>query len=652
MSYIKFDKTQLINLEYSLKRELIRSNRAGSYTSTTLVGCNTRKYHGLLVCPMPEIDNDLHVMLSTFDETIVQHGAEFNLAIHKFPGGVYSPKGHKYVRDYITEPIQAIIYRVGGVVLKKEMFLIHDDARILIKYTLLEANSPTKIKFKPLLAFRNYHKLTRANLFVDTKYNNIENGISVKMYQGYKTLNMQFSKVPEYVHVPHWYYNVEYSEEQERGYEYQEDLYVPGYFEMPIKKDESIVFSAGLSEVSPRSLKKRFTDEHEKRIPSNSFKNCLKNSAQQFLVRKAGKTEVIAGFPWFGRWGRDTFIALPGLTLAIGDIKSCKSVLDTMSSELRGSLFPNIGHGSNAALNSVDAPLWYFWAIQQYQQATKDDATIWKDYGKKMLKILAGYRDGTSFNIKMHNNGLIYAGESGKALTWMDAVVFGKPVTPRMGYNVEINALWYNAICFTLELAQKNGDKKVVSEWIDLPPRILDSYNNEFWSEKKGYLADYVDGDYINWSVRPNQVIATSLKYSPISDDIKKSVLDVVKSELLTPKGLRTLSPKNPQYIGVYAGNQETRDSAYHQGTVWPWLLGHYAEGYLKIHGKGGISHIEKLYLGFEEDMTVHGVGSISEVYDGDPPHLPGGTISQAWSVSEILRIGKLIEKYKKMKNS
>jgi predicted glycogen debranching enzyme len=376
----------------------------------------------------------------------------------------------------------------------------------------------------------------------------------------------------------------------------------------------------------------------------------LINSAQQFICKTGKKTEIIAGFPWFGRWGRDTFISLPGLTLAIGDVKTCKAVLDTMSAELKGSLFPNIGHGSQASLNSVDAPLWYFWAIQQYNAVVKNDEAIWKDYGKKMIKILTGYRDGTSYNIKMHDNGLIYSGEPGKALTWMDAVVYGKPVTPRIGYNVEINALWYNAICFTLEMAQKAGDKKFVSEWNNLPPLIINTFYDTFWNEKRGYLADYVNGDFKDWSVRPNQVFVTSLKYSPVSDDIKKSVLDVIKGELLTPKGLRTLSPKNPLYIGIYAGDQESRDSAYHQGTVWPWLLGHYAEGYLHIHKKSGLAHIEKLYYGFEEDMTMHGIGSISEVYDGNPPHSPGGTISQAWSVAELLRISKLIDKYKKLK--
>ncbi|GAB4301239.1 MAG: glycogen debranching enzyme N-terminal domain-containing protein [Marinilabiliales bacterium] len=647
MAYLSFDKSELINLEYSLSRELIRSNRAGSYASTTILGCNTRKYHGLLVCPVDELDGENHVILSSLDETVIQRGAEFNLGIHKYPG-IYHPRGHKYVREYVIDPIPNMVYRVGGVLLKKEMLLTQEDDRILIRYTLLDAHSPTFLRFKPFLAFRNVHKLTRANMFANTKYSNVQKGIKIKLYNGYKPLYMQFSKQPEYVHVPNWYYNIEYIEEQKRGYDYQEDLMVPGYFELPIKKGEQIIFSGGLSEISPLALKRRFEKEISLRVPRNSYYNCLVNSAQQFIVRRNKKTEIIAGFPWFGRWGRDTFISLPGLTLAIDDVKTCKDVLDTMSSELKGSLFPNMGKGNSVALNSVDAPLWYFWAIQQYYEKIKDHELIWKNYGKKMKKILEGYKNGTSYNIRMHENGLIFAGEPGKALTWMDAIVNGKPVTPRIGYNVEINALWYNAVCFMLELATLVKDAKFINEWNKLPFTIRNSYINIFWSDEKRYLADTVTNEIQDWSVRPNQVFATSLKYSPLSEDQKHLVLYKIEKELLTPKGLRTLSPKNPAYKPKYGGNQEQRDMAYHQGTVWPWLLGHFAEGYLKIHEKSGVAFIEKLYNGFEEDMKVHGIGSISEVYDGDPPHNPGGAISQAWSVAEILRMKTLIDKYKR----
>lgn len=649
MSYISFDKLQLINLEFSLKRELIRSNRAGSYSSTTIIGCNTRKYHGLLVSPQPQVDGENHVLLSTIDETIIQHDSEFNLALHKYPGvNSYNPRGHKYIREFFAEPIPRLVYRIGGVVLTKEMLFSSEHDRVLIRYTLIEANSPTKLRFKPFLAFRKVHVLTKANVNADTHYENLEKGIKIRMYPGYSSLHLQFSKEIEYVHVPHWYYNIEYIEEAKRGYDSQEDLFVPGFFEVSIKKGESIVFCASLEEENPATFKRNFTSEISNRVPRDSFRNCLINSAQQFFVRKGRKVEVIAGFPWFGRWGRDTFISLPGLTLSSGDTKTCQDVIDTILADLKGPLFPNMGIGSHAVYNSVDAPLWFFWTLQQYAGFTKTKKDTWKKYGAKMKLILNGFRNGTSFNIKMQDNGLIWAGQHGYSLTWMDAVVYGKTITPRTGMPVEINALWYNAIMFSLEVARLADDEDFVTEWEEIAKIIPVSFKETFWNKDKGYLADYVDGDYHDWSVRPNQIFAASLPYSPLSEQIRKLIIDICREQLLTPRGLRTLSPTHPDYKGKYSGNVEERDNAYHQGTVWPWLLGHYSEAVLKIHGKAGVSEIKRLYDGFESVMKEHGIGSISEVYNGDPPHLPGGAPSQAWSVAELLRIDMLLKKYSK----
>ncbi len=651
MGYIKFDKSELINLGYSLNKEVLSTNKIGAYWSSTLLCCNTRKYHGLLICPIEEFDNENHVLLSSLDETVIQHGAEFHLGIHKFPF-IYQPKGHKYVRNFEFDPVSKITYRVGGVVLDKEILLVENEMQLLIKYTLKEAHSPTTLQLKPFLAFRNAHQLSHANLYADTKFKKIANGIKIKLYKGFPSLNMQLSKKNDYVPTPDWHYKIEYIEEQKRGYDYQEDLYVPGYFEVPIKKEESIIFSASLTESQPNILKRKFTSEIEKKNPRENFISCLQYSAKQFIVKKGKKTEVIAGYPWFSRWGRDTFISLPGLTLTQNDSKTCKDVLDTMVSELKQGLFPNMGNDGSSALNSVDAPLWFFWAVKKYADHTKEYDKIWKDYLGKMKQILKAFKQGTYFNIKMHDNGLIYAGEKGVALTWMDAVIEGKPVTPRTGYNVEINALWYFAIKYSLELAKKSNDEKFIDEWKDLPGLIEKSFIKTFWDDKKGYLADVADIDQADWAVRPNQIFATSLDYSPLTDEMKNSVLNKVKSELLTTRGLRTLSPKNFEYKGKYEGNQGERDGAYHQGTVWPWLLGHFAEGYLKIHGKSGLSFIKTLLDHFEDDIDIHGVSSISEVYDGDPPHRPGGTISQAWSVAELLRMNDLIKKYTRLKNT
>jgi predicted glycogen debranching enzyme len=412
-----------------------------------------------------------------------------------------------------------------------------------------------------------------------------------------------------------------------------------------MKPGESIIFSAGTKAAAIASLKRKYENELACRTPRTSFYHCLVNSAQQFIVRKDRRTEVIAGFPWFGTWGRDTFIALPGLTIAIRDRESFLSVMDTMVKRLKDGLFPNVGSEHDPAYNSVDAPLWFIWALQQFH-IYDPEFDIWKQYGRHIMHILSHFREGTLFNIHMQENGLIYAGEEFRALTWMDAVVYDTPVTQRDGNPVEISALWYNGIRFALELAEAAGDKTFIKNWKDVPDLIEKSFVPTFWYEEGGYLADCCKEGKQDISVRPNQVIAAAMKYSPLTPEMKKSVLDVVESELLTPRGLRSLSPKNPGYKGIYAGNQETRDEAYHQGTVWPWLLEHFCEAYLQIHKQSGLSLVKKLYYGFEEEMNTHGIGSISEIYDGDPPHVGKGTISQAWSVAALLRIRRMIKNY------
>lgn len=643
MSYLKFDKTKLINLEYSLSRESLRSNRAGSFGSTTIVNCNTRKYHGLLICPLDDLDGGNHILLSTLDETIIQHGSEFHLAVHKYPGVYHS--GHKYIRDFHTDPIPTVLYRVGGVILKRETLLAEKEELILVRYTLEEAHSPTTMRLHPFLAFRNVHSLSKANLDVNTDVEQAQNGIASKLYRGYPSLFMQLSKKNDFVNAPNWFYNIEYTKEKERGYDHHEDLYVPGFFEFQLKKGEQIIFAAGLKELPTSGLKKKFEAETKKRTPRTSYENCLDNAAQQFIVSKDGKTEIIAGFPWFGKWGRDTFISLPGLTLARGDVKTCKEVLDTMVSDFRGSLFSKTGSKRLSDVDSVDAPLWFFWAVQKYAEHSSPDK-IWKDYGVKIKRILSAYKEGREHNIKMHDNGLIYAGENGLALTWMDAVVEGKPVTPRTGYDVEINALWYNALLFSLEIAGKVNDTKFIEEIGNLPELVKKSFLETFSDPSKKYLADYVQGNFKDWAVRPNQLIAAALPYSPIDDNFKNSILEIIEKELLTVRGIRSLSPQHPDYKGTCSGNVTEKDLAYHQGTAWPWLLSFYAETYLQLHQKSGVNKIRKIYHAFEEEMDKHGIGTISEVYDGNPPHEARGAISQAWSVAALLYINNLLKKY------
>ncbi len=646
MSYIDFDKTQLINLKYSLHRELLRTNRAGSYASTTIITTNTRKYHGLLIAPQPNIDDNNHVLLSEIDETLIANNYEFHVGMRMYPGGVFEPKGHKYLKEFVSDPNPRLIYRMGGIVFVKEYIFAANEDRMFIKYTLEKASQQVTFRLKPFLAFRNVHSLSKANNDINKEYYETKNGVGWQLYKGYSKLFMQFSKKPTYIHSPDWYYDIEYIREKKRGYKSTEDLLVPGYFDIQLKAGESVIISASLEEKNPSYLRRQWTSEIKKRTPRDNFENCLLNASEEFIIQNNNKSEVVAGYPWFGRWGRDTFIALPGLTLTRNDTKSFKDVTKTMLNELKYGLFPNVGSGSKASYNSVDTSLWFIWALQQLHNHKNNNTDIWSEYGKSIKKILNSFKRGTLFNIKMHDNGLIWAGEPGKALTWMDAIIDGQPVTARTGYAVDINALWYNSICFCLELANDSNDTSFISGWKKWPAIIKASYINTFWDKEKGYLADYVVGDKKDWSVRPNMIFAISLPHSTLNEEQSFSILNIVKSELLTSRGLRTLSPKNPMYQGRYKGDQKNRDRAYHQGTAWPWLLGAYSEAYLKVFGSSGIEAVADIYADFEKEMDDDGIGTISEVYDGDPPHKAGGAISQAWSVAELLRIKSMIDNY------
>ena len=646
MSVLHFDKNELGNLEYSLRREMLSTNRAGGYMSTTMVCCNTRKYHGLVVCPRNDEEEENYVLLSSVDETIVQHDQSFNLAIHRFPG-VYEPRGHKYIIDFDYTPTPTITYRVGGVTLKKELLWIHSRTQLLIRYTLLEARSETWLRLRPFLAFRCSHTLTHANMAADTHSYPVPGGMRNRLYEGFPWLYLQTGTASEFVAAPDWFYNFEYAEEARRGYPAHEDLLTTGYFEMNIAKGQSVIFSCSTEEADPANFDTVFAEELSRRSNKIDFLSCLRHSGRQFIVRHGNRTELVAGYPWFGRWGRDTFIALPGVTLTQGGLESCREVIDTMVREMHDGLFPNMG----SAYNSVDAPLWFFWTLQALEKHVGADE-IWKSYGHAMKDVLAAFRRGIGDHIRVHDNMLIWASNPHLAMTWMDAVVDGKPVTGRDGYQVESNALWYNAICYTLALARKHRDNAFVHEWKEAPDRIKEAFNELFWYPQEEYLADYVDERGQNTFIRPNQIIACSLPYGMLSDDRKLSVISVVRRHLLTPKGLRTLSPRNPLYEGRCEGDQPTRDRAYHQGTVWPWLLEHYVKACFDIKGKEFCNEAVEIVKNFEEDISDNGLASISEIYDGDPPYNARGTISQAWSVGAILRINAMIEEYGGCKSS
>ena len=645
MSYLRFEKAVMTNLEESLHRELLRTNRSGAYSASTLVDCNTRKYHGLLVVPVPELDDENHVLLSSLDCTVIQHGAEFNLGLHKYQGNNYSPKGHKYIQEFDCDIVPTTLYRVGGVLLKKEVVFHHYEDRILIRYTLVDAHSATTLRFRPFLAFRSVRQFTHENSTASREYSEVDNGIKTCMYAGYPDLYMQFDKKNEFIFHPDWYRGVEYPKEQERGYASNEDLYVPGYFEMPIKKGESIVFSASTSAIKTSTLKTLFQKEVEQRVPRDNFYHCLVTAAHQFHNRKANDDRyLLAGYPWFKSRARDTFISLPGLTLSIGEIDYFELVMKTAERGLREFMEDKPLSVKIYEIEQPDVPLWAVWAMQQYAKEVGRDK-CYEMYGKLLQDIVRFILDGKHPNLRLDDNGLLYANGRDKAITWMNSTANGKPVVPRSGYIVEFNALWYNALKFCALMASEKGDTKGAEKLEDIAAKVKDSFISTFLNEY-GYLLDYVDGNMMDWSVRPNMIFPVAFDYSPLTQEQKKSVLDVCTRELLTPKGLRSLSPKSGGYNPMYVGPQVQRDYAYHQGTAWPWLGGFYIEACLKLYKRTRLSFLERHMVGYEEEMDYHALGTISELFDGNPPFYGRGAMAFAMNVAEILRSVKLLQKY------
>ncbi len=646
MSYLKFDKNLLINLEQSLPKEMLRTNRMGAYHCTTLPGCTTRKQHGLLVIPIEGMGDKPHVLLSSLDETVIQHGAPFNLGLHRYRGGVYSPNGHKYIREFDCEGVPRMTYRVGGVILTKEKIFISNENRILIRYTLVEAHSATVLRFRPFLAFRDANSLCVANSAINRDIEAVPNGVATCLYEGFPKLYMQFSHKAQWVDEPNWYKDIEYVKDLERGVPYCEDLWVPGYFEVPIKKGESIIFSAGVSEASPRSLKKMYETEIASRTPRTSFFNCLKNSAKQFYVRKDGDMFLISGFPWGIVLARNTFMALPGLTLAIDHRADFEAIMGTALKALlrfaeTGELNERI-HG----IEHPDIPLWALWAIQQYTKSAGKD-TARRMYMQPVAELIDYVLAGGHPNLYVDSeSGLLSTDGHNKAVSWMNSMLGGVPVVRRTGRLVEFNALWYNALMFAAELAEPVEELAGRREaWLAEAEKMKKPFVDTFMSEG-GYLYDYVDGTFAEPSVRPNMAIAIGLDYSPLDRRQRKTVLDVVTRELLTPKGLRTLSPKSYGYRPCYVGSPDEREFAMHNGPARPWLIGFYADAYLRVFGMSGVAYIDRMLIGFEDEMTQGCIGSLSQLYDGNPPYTGRGAVSHATNVAEVLRTYRSLKRF------
>lgn len=648
MSYLKFDKNLMINLEQSLPKEMLRTNKSGAYHCTTIVGCNTRKQHGLLVIPIPEMDDKAHVLLSSLDESVIQHGASFNLGLHQYGDNVFSPNGHKYIREFNCENVPVMTFRVGGVVLKKEKVFISHENRILIKYTLVEAHSPTTLRFRPMLAFRNANDLCVENAAINKDVRLTHNGVSTCLYSGYPELFMQFSKPVEWINEGHWYKGIEYTKDKVRGIPYKEDLWVPGYFELPIKKGESIIFSASTYECDPKKFEKTYDGELTTRTCRTSFFNCLKNSAKQFYLKKDSGTYIMAGYPWYNVRARDELISLPGCTLAINHEEDYFEILDIFLSALfrfidKGEKDPTIGE-----IDLPDIPLWTIWAIQQFRRHT-DSNECRKRYGASVRRLVEDIRGEKIRNLKLNHNGLVSSNGQNTPVTWLSASINGQPIIPRTGYILEFNALWYNAVKFLISLYEnEKGEEAYVASLASLAEKIKLSFLDTFLNDY-GYLYDYVNGSYTDLEVRPNLAIAIGLEYSPLDRRQRKGVLDLCTRELLTPKGLRSLSPQSFAYNPTYVGNPTEREYAVHLGPARPWLFGFYADAYFKVFGLSGLSFIERMLIGYEDEMTEGCIGSLSEMYDGNPPYTGRGAVSTAKNVGEILRTIKTVKQMTKL---
>ena len=643
MAFLKFNKSELVNLSYSLKREIIVANKTGAYCNTSIVACNTRRYHGLFAVPVENFGGGKYMLLSALDESILLDGKQFNLGIHAY-GDTYEPRGHKYIIDFSADPVPTITYKVGGIIFTKTILMVPDNDQVLIKYELVQAPVKVKLIFKPFLAFRSVHGLTSQNPEADTSYEDIESGASFCLYKGFPTLNLQFSSKVAFKHQPYWYNGITYSDESRRGFACTEDLLVPGLFTTELKNGESIVFSASVNAVAPNTLKRKFTSCANKLSKIESYRDVLLHDADLFKCVNGNKSRINAGFSWLETGLlRETIASLPGLTLyANGDCAEFERILDTLIADEQERLFHRT--------TQVESPLQLTDTIQKYVHFSGKEKHIWNKYGETLKGIIESYAPGQRKEVTMHPNGLLWAQMDGVALSWMNAYVYGQPVTERAGYQVETNAFWYNALCFAIDMESKyaGAKSKFVAKWTPVRDLVKANFQSTFYNPEVGDLYDVVNNSYIrDNAVRPNQLYALSLDYCAIDDELILNIIKVIDDELVTRRGIRTLSPRNINYKGVYEGSQVDRDLAYHQGCTFTMLLAPYIDICFKVKGPSFYKKAEYLVEGFYEDINKHGVGAFSELYDGDPPHEPHGAISCACSTAALLEIDYLMNQYK-----
>lgn len=648
-----FDKAACQNIRKALRKEWLLTNGLGDYASSTILCCNTRKYHGLLVANTVNPPGR-HVLLSTTEESVIGGGKEFILSTRQHPN-VYYPHGYQYLEHMETGDWPQFTYRVGDLTITRELAMVRARTLLLFRYTIHcdSPHPPLTLQIKPLLAYRNFHALTCQNPDLHVRTFPARDGFTVRPYDNMPPLFMQVKGKFEFLPAPDWYHNAKYLVEEERGFPCTEDLFMPGVFDISMTPGKSILLSASTEEVT-EDLQDLWDAETGRRqtlcqVADTILGHFIRQGSRFIISPPQGGYAVLAGYHWFDAWGRDALIALPGLTFCAGRMTKGARVLEHIGKSLHNGLIPNCfaNKGEDHAFNSVDASLWYVWAVQKLLHHLPDHGEWVREHAWPVIKqIIHHLKAGTNPTIFMDEQGMLHAGNAQTQLTWMDAQVNGKPVTPRHGCPVEINALWYNALAFASELGERFGEEEYCCN--EFLRQLRTNFRLRFWVNKHGgYLGDVWTDGVLDTSIRPNQIFAVSLPYPVLDEDYQPFVVECVRNNLLTPYGLRTLSPANPDYKDVYEGGPAERDGAYHQGTVWPWLLGHYTEALLRTawDTEGAArSLLDTVSPLFSTHLRDAGLGSVSEIFDGSPPHRPDGCIAQAWSVSECLRLLRLLQ--------
>jgi predicted glycogen debranching enzyme len=666
MKMIKFDSEICTNFEEASSREWLETNGIGGFASGTVAGANSRRYHGILTAatkpPLGRV-----VMLSKFEETLTIDGQAYELSANRYPNSVF-PQGFKYLKSFRLDPFPVWTFEVEGIAIERKIFMVYGENTTVCQWSVITESSPSwleipnvnerraaedkqvSLELKPLLAFRDYHHLRQNTDNFDTAFQAAERIVSVTPVADYPALFFTHNAAG-IEKTSHWYRDFEYAIEKERGFDFRENLFQPFALRFDLSKPASVIVSTQIDEVYKLGqLEAAELARRESLIvradATDDFEAQLVLAADQFIVsRGTGKT-VIAGYPWFSDWGRDTMIALTGLTISTNRAEIAREILREFSNHLSEGMLPNRfpDVGSEAEYNTVDATLWYFEAIRAYAEKTGDYDFVRDHLYEKLAETIAWHLRGTRYNIHVDTDGLLYAGTDGVQLTWMDAKIGDWVVTPRIGKPVEIQALWYNALKTMADFALKFGDEQDRQRYEAMAEMARQSFNAVFWNETEDCLFDVVINGKRDGSVRPNQIFAASLPYSMLSIGHARKIVEKVEKELLTPVGLRSLSPRDKAYCPIYTGTPLERDSAYHQGTVWGWLIGPFVDAYRRVYPNGNQTEtrVEEILAGFRKHLSEAGLGQISEIFDADPPHAPRGCMAQAWSVAEVLRVMKI----------